>query len=369
MNIESIHLRDAGPLNNYSCDFTNTWEGGLHDLILVSGVNGAGKSTLLRAVAHLWQMTGSWLSAPKKIAKNSTASRKWLQHCRAACVILTGVPHVRQHGETNQTRLGIFYGDGSFFQEMREKHPNVIWIGEMDNFMYHLESLEKSWTKPTKTKLIHTEDEWLYALAKEYRELILVGGNTMPNLIHLDSEERRWVKPSKGLGEIVPDDPTLRWLVNYRPQKEWQGQLEASLIALKTVNEGAYLNVLNVINSFLHPKKVESTPDANTLRLKVRTQRDDQQQRAHSLDDLSSGEHQILIQLYMVTRWMNPGAVVMIDEPDLHLHPSLLNSFLSQLERIVRKRKGQLILTSHNPEIWSRYENKGLRIRMGEGES
>ena len=367
MKIKSIHLRDAGPLHDYSCDLCNTWEGGLHDLILISGVNGSGKSTLLRAVAHLWKMTGSWLSAPKNIAKNSTESRKWLQQCRGACVILQGVPHVRGYRSSNDTCLGIYFGDESFMRELQEKYPDVLWIGEYAYSTYAIESAERMLTRPSKTKLIHREDDWLNNLADEYRQLILAGGFTMPNTIHLDSEERRWVRPTKGLGEIVPDDPKLRWLVNYKPQKEWSGQLEASLIALKTVHEGIYFDVLEVMNAFLRPKELGPLPDAQTLRLPVRvpSQGGDQQ---HSLDDLSSGEHQILIQLFMVTRWMNPGGIVMIDEPDLHLHPSLLNSFLGQLEKLVKQRKGQLILTSHNPDIWSRYENKGLRIRMGAGQ-
>src|SRR2546425_8252444 len=58
----------------------------------------------------------------------------------------------------------------------------------------------------------------------------------------------------------------------------------------------------------------------------------------------------VLIQLYLVSRWMNKGGVVMIDEPDLHLHPSLLNAFLSRLETLVTERKGQLLLTSHRSE-------------------
>jgi AAA15 family ATPase/GTPase len=84
----------------------------------------------------------------------------------------------------------------------------------------------------------------------------------------------------------------------------------------------------------------------------------------HTLDDLSAGEHQVLIQLYLVSRFLKPGGVVMIDEPDLHLHPSLVPSFLARLETQVKERNGQLILTSHNPAIWDRYENKALRIQL-----
>ena len=57
----------------------------------------------------------------------------------------------------------------------------------------------------------------------------------------------------------------------------------------------------------------------------------------------------------------------MIDEPDLHLHPSLLSFYLTRLEHLVKSRDAQLILTSHNPELWSRYEAKGNRVQLGGG--
>jgi AAA15 family ATPase/GTPase len=74
----------------------------------------------------------------------------------------------------------------------------------------------------------------------------------------------------------------------------------------------------------------------------------------------------VLIQLYLIQRWLEPGGVVLIDEPDLHLHPSLIPGFLATLESLVAERKGQLFLTSHVLEIWDRYESTGRRIGLGE---
>ena len=74
---------------------------------------------------------------------------------------------------------------------------------------------------------------------------------------------------------------------------------------------------------------------------------------------------EILILLYLLARWAEPGAVVLIDEPDLYLHPSLVNGLLSSLEKLVADIGGQLIITSHQPEIWQRYEASGKRIELG----
>lgn len=68
--------------------------------------------------------------------------------------------------------------------------------------------------------------------------------------------------------------------------------------------------------------------------------------------------------LFTVQRWLQPGGVVLIDEPDLHLHPSLISPLLAVLENIVTKREGQLIMSSHATDVWQRYETLGLRYPL-----
>lgn len=349
MKIKMIQLIDAGPLDEHCVGFDNQWSGGIHDQILLSGVNGSGKSTLLRSVAHLWSLAGKWLSTPGKPVEASNLSRKWLQRQGSVAVFLDDVPVVG--------KLALFYGTPDELMVWQVVDPDREWLGE-------------TYPKPTgpgrpPRTLLHREAEWLPELAQQYRQLVLTGEESMPNMIHLDGEERRWIAPRKGLGEVVADDPQLKWLVGYRATEDWQGQLESSLIAQKTLDEVQYRKILNDLNEFLSPKRIDPNPDPRTLRLRVETSRGGRRGE-HSLDDLSAGEHQILIQLYLVSRWLNPGGIVMIDEPDLHLHPSLLNGFHTKLEQIVKERDGQLILTSHNPELWRRYENIGKRVRMGE---
>jgi predicted ATP-dependent endonuclease of OLD family len=71
--------------------------------------------------------------------------------------------------------------------------------------------------------------------------------------------------------------------------------------------------------------------------------------------------------LFTVQRWLQPGGVVLIDEPDLHLHPSLILQLLASIENIVAKKNGQLILTSHATDVWQRYDNLGMRIDLTHG--
>jgi predicted ATPase len=101
-------------------------------------------------------------------------------------------------------------------------------------------------------------------------------------------------------------------------------------------------------------------PSEGRLRVKIAGKRG----VYHYLDELSSGEHQVLIIIYVVSRWMQKGGMVLIDEPDLYLHPSLISSLLTVLEQLVAERDGQLLITSHATDVWQRYEHHGVRVKL-----
>lgn len=48
----------------------------------------------------------------------------------------------------------------------------------------------------------------------------------------------------------------------------------------------------------------------------------------------------MLIMIYLISRWLQPGGIVLIDEPDLYLHPSLVSGLLANLERLVAGQAG-----------------------------
>lgn len=120
-----------------------------------------------------------------------------------------------------------------------------------------------------------------------------------------------------------------------------------------------------VWNAFLSGKEILTDIKLGENRLRVKLKNGSG--ATHGLDELSAGEHQVFIQLYLVSRWLEKGGVALIDEPDLYLHPSLVSGFLARLEKMVADRCGQLIITSHVPEVWNRYEALGSRILLEAG--
>ena len=71
------------------------------------------------------------------------------------------------------------------------------------------------------------------------------------------------------------------------------------------------------------------------------------------LHQLPSGEQQILMLFGEIIRRLRPGAVLMIDEIEISLHPALQRAVLFHLRKLARDYDLQIIITTHSMEIVS----------------
>lgn len=351
MKITRLEFNEAGPLRQQRFDFIDDWSGDVERRILFSGPNGCGKSTVLRAVAMLWEAAGYWLDHRKTLPRSHPV-REWLQRWGGIAMTLHGAGPPEAAGQP----VGLIFGDAAWCQARMAETPDVLWLGE---------SVART-GKPgnPKRELYLPGADWFQDWSMARGKLILGFEKTpLSNVIFLDAEERRWVTPRRNVGEHLAEAPALRWLTRYLATEDWRGQLEASLINLKVTQPRRFFLVLEELNRFLVGKRIEPDikPGDNRLRVKLEGQRG----VSHSLDELSAGEHQVLIILYLIARWAEKGALVLIDEPDLYLHPSLISGLMSRIESLVHELDGQLLITSHIPEVWRRYESSGRRIDLG----
>lgn len=70
-----------------------------------------------------------------------------------------------------------------------------------------------------------------------------------------------------------------------------------------------------------------------------------------SLTELSSGEQQEVVLLYELLFKVQPGTLVLIDEPELSLHVVWQKQFLDDLFNIVALQKINIIVATHSPQI------------------
>lgn len=69
----------------------------------------------------------------------------------------------------------------------------------------------------------------------------------------------------------------------------------------------------------------------------------------HSLEDLSNGEREMLGMLYYVSQLSAQGGVLLLDEPEKHLHPSLQLAVLRAMMSVASR--AQLIVVTHSPGL------------------
>jgi predicted ATPase len=70
-----------------------------------------------------------------------------------------------------------------------------------------------------------------------------------------------------------------------------------------------------------------------------------------NLDQLPSGEQQVLLLFGELARRRREGAVIMIDEIENSLHPTLQRLVMWNLRRITREWDAQVIVATHSLEV------------------
>jgi AAA15 family ATPase/GTPase len=171
------------------------------------------------------------------------------------------------------------------------------------------------------------------------------------NVVYLEPETRHILQAhDQGIGAY--SEPFSRWLVTYNAVAQWEGHVEGMLRNLKVRDPNWFNQVIEHINQFLRQNGKELTDFDTNLRLTVRLIGTDS---SYPIADLSSGEQQCLILIFMVSRWLMDGGVVLIDEPDLHIHGSWQRSLIHELQAIVASKQGQMIITSHSGILSEEY--------------
>jgi predicted ATPase len=157
-------------------------------------------------------------------------------------------------------------------------------------------------------------------------------------------------------GPIEPPLEKREWLFRFSPSDEWQGSLEHLWVWQNYLDlEQSTKDRQNLI-PFV---ETVETVLGNDRRIRVYQgqvlvpvswgqgiERPDA-----SLDQLPSGEQQVLLLFGELARRQRRGAVIMIDEIENSLHPTLQRLVMWNLHRIAREWDAQVIVATHSLEV------------------
>ncbi|MCP3059785.1 AAA family ATPase [Myxococcus sp. K38C18041901] len=163
----------------------------------------------------------------------------------------------------------------------------------------------------------------------------------------------RWIEHEQR-GAIEPPPRSKPWLFRFEPQTRWHGSLSQlwvwqNYLDLEQHREGraSLLPFVQIIEQILGRGQQIVIREGH-----VQIERPEHGDSVEP-HQLPSGEQQVLALFGEIIRFLRPGAVILIDEVEISLHPALQRTVLFHLREIARRYDLQIIVTTHSMDIIS----------------
>jgi AAA15 family ATPase/GTPase len=310
------------------------WDGDFPDVVLIGGVNGSGKTSLFE---YIFSMVGA-MAHDWDFGIIDKLSRAWIDF------EITGLVE-----QTEVVRILTGYKDS----EGENRKDNKIILSDKDNILR---------LNASGGPLIGEIIEIFTKGTKSLQE------TDIPACILIPSEGRSastFDVKYKSAGRIQsPMRLRYRWSLS----KKWTDSFEAILYNARWLDLNAKEEGRNDEAGLFdtYKKEFERFSDGKKslawengeLVIKLHDG------SFHSLDQLSSGEKQIILFISELRFRWRPGSLVLIDEPELHLHPAWQTKLYEALVALQKERGGQLILATQSNHLFGIAE-PGTKLLLG----
>lgn len=305
--------------------------------LLLQGANGSGKTTVLETIRALWEFFGEWIDRGPRKPPVARQSRHYLFKANVVAMELGGLPAPGQ-----SLWLGI--AGANDWEDLKRAHPDALFAG-----------LVRFGKKPEQARVeLPTGRDW-----KSLRDSSLVGRELLPNIIHFPPDNRTVAGPPTG-GPRLIDPKSLNWSGLYNPKLD----LDSLLLTVKALRPENYLETLRLVNLAIGHRNKRIADFGEDGRLTVEGTSEYGITYRHPVEELSSGERQMLLLIAYTVGFLRKGGIVLLDEPDLHIHVSMVAQLMETLEMVVGQRGGQLIAASHSELVWDRFSRDAERIEL-----
>jgi hypothetical protein len=160
-------------------------------------------------------------------------------------------------------------------------------------------------------------------------------------LKHTTLKEDGTARPPKGPDDLGRDFASSVWLVINQKQKLSRWILILSILDSDPIFQTAALSV--IINDF-------SRENQNLVPSKEMG-KDIQKKASAIFGKLSSGHKIVLLTLTRLVESVEERTLVLLNEPEAHLHPPLLSAFIRSFSQLLTDRNGVGIVATHSPVV------------------
>lgn len=312
MKVQRLFLRNVRNIKSLDLDFRDPVTGKPMSRIVLAGANGSGKTTILECIFGLIRSLGSSKLDVPYLEQSTGDARLILQPFQTSkgqwVILFNMAPTVEER--QGSYLAWQYYGDERRFEPEDGGDILEVFRGNPD-----------------------LGDEFF----------------ARTSLLYLPDNRRPLSIMS---GPITPEEEGP-WAYRYAPTDQWKGSVESYLVWQnyldledrdKGLKADRFQKVTNAVNHILDQKHILGVERGRVL-VEV------EGKQKHGLDDLSSGERQLLLLLVEISRRIKPGGLVLIDEPEISLHSTWQRGLMAALDKIIEQYDAQVILATHSLEI------------------
>jgi predicted ATPase len=179
-------------------------------------------------------------------------------------------------------------------------------------------------------------------------------------VVHIPPDNRTLRQPKADSGSPLLDLTALNWCAVFDPSRS----LDKLLLTIKALRPEEFDRTMRLVSMALAHRSKRLSGFNEEGRLEVLGVTDFGPPFQHPVEQLSSGERQMLLLIAYAATLLRPGGVLLVDEPDLHIHVAMIGQLLGALAMIVRERQGQLIVASHSPEVWKWFTMRAEKLQL-----
>lgn len=154
-------------------------------------------------------------------------------------------------------------------------------------------------------------------------------------------------------GTISEPPQARQWLFHYTPNASWEGSLSQLWVWQNYLDLEQARDQRPNLTPFVAAIETILGAGRKVVIRQGRVTVTHPTLGAVELHQLPSGEQQILMLFGEIIRRLRPGAVLIIDEIEISLHPALQRAVLFHLRKLAREYDLQIIVTTHSMEIVS----------------